>query len=214
MRCVHGSKCGWVHDWPVVPTVWPVAMGTNLTRREVLALEDAGFQLQTKDFDMFPRRLFPDSPKVPVTEIPSPTPSNADVHPTKRFGRTIKRNENAPTIDHRNKWESARNVRAIVKNVTSIPYPGYGRIITLDSGIYPNQKTYQITLCDFPSCSCDDFITMSSGALGKRKAWVNCKHLYYVYRFLCMANVEDDKYIHAPSLSFKEIQQLLRRNQL
>ena len=131
IRCVHGSKCGWVHDWPVVPTVWPVAMGTNLSRREVLALEDAGFQLQTKDFDMSPRRLFADSPKVPLTEIPNPTPSNADAHPTKRFGRTIKRNENAPTIDHGNKWESARNVRVVVKNVTSIPYPSYGRIITL-----------------------------------------------------------------------------------
>ena len=115
----------------------------------------------------------------------------------------------APTVDHWNKWENARNVKAIVKNVRLVPYPGYGRIITLDSRNYPNQKTYKITVCDFPSCTCDDFVTMSSGALGRRKAWVNCKHLYYVYRFYCKANAEDDKFIHASSLSFNEVQYLL-----
>ena len=214
MRCVHGSKCKWVHDWPVLPSIWPVARGTNLTKEEILALEEGGFQLQTKDFDMSPRRLFQTSPAVVVTDNISPSPSDGDAHPTKRFGRTIRRLPNAPTVDHRNKWESARNVKATVKNVTPIPYPGYGRIITLDSGIYPKQKTYLVSLCDFLSCTCEDFVTMSSGALGKRKAWVNCKHLYYVYRFLCKANSEDDKFIHAPSLSFDEIQLLLRNSSL
>ena len=210
MRCVYGSKGRWIFDWPNVPAVWPVALGTNLTKREILSLEEAGFQLQTRNFDMSPRRLFSDSPRAPPHgENVSLSPSDAEGHPTKRFGRTIKRVYNAPTVDHRNKWESARNVRAVVKSVTPIPYPGYGRIITLDSGIYPTQKTYQISLCDFPACTCDDFVTMSTGALGKRKPWVNCKHMYYVYRFLCRANTEDDKYIHAPSLSFNEIRQLL-----
>jgi hypothetical protein len=154
---------------------------------------------------MSPRRLFHNSPTAAAANGTILNPSDVAAHPTKRYGRTIKRHEGAPIVDHRNKWETARNVKVIVKNVTPIPYPGYGRIITMDSGIYPKQKTYIVALCDFPSCTCEDFVTMSSGALGKRKAWVNCKHLYYVYRFLCKANSMDDKYIHAPSLSFDEV---------
>jgi hypothetical protein len=30
-RCVKGTKCSWVLDWPQVPDVWPVLSGTNLT---------------------------------------------------------------------------------------------------------------------------------------------------------------------------------------
>ena len=41
-----GSKKKYVLDWPVVPNTWPMKIGTNLLREEVLALEDAGFQLQ------------------------------------------------------------------------------------------------------------------------------------------------------------------------
>ena len=45
-QCVSGSKKKYVSDWPIVPNMWPVKIGTNLSREEVLALEDAGFQLQ------------------------------------------------------------------------------------------------------------------------------------------------------------------------
>ena len=136
-------------------------------------------------------------------------PSNGDMHPTKQLGRTIRRNPNAPTVDYRNKWETAQNLKAVVESVVVIPYPGYGRVITLMSGIFPNQKVYRITVSDFPACTCEDFITMSTAALGSRKSWVNCKHLYYVFRFICKAKLEDDKYIHAPSLSFDEVKLLL-----
>ena len=33
----------YVLDWPTVSYTWPVWMGINLSREEVLALEDAGF---------------------------------------------------------------------------------------------------------------------------------------------------------------------------
>lgn len=136
-------------------------------------------------------------------------PSDGDMHPTKRLGRTIRRNPHAPTVDHRNKWETTRNLNAVVDSVVIIPYLGYGRVLTLISGIFPNQKVYRITISDFPACTCEDFITMSTAALGSRKSWVNCKHLYYVFRFICKANLENDKYIHAPSLSFDEVKLLL-----
>ena len=45
-RCVSDTKKKYVLDWPIEPNTWPVKMGTNLSRDEVLALEDAGFQLE------------------------------------------------------------------------------------------------------------------------------------------------------------------------
>jgi hypothetical protein len=206
---MNGTKCSWVHDWFKAPALCLVALGTNLTKAEILTLEDADFQLQNKDFDMSPRRLFQSSSIGPLSGDDIPNPTDANVHSTNRHGKTIRRLPSALTVDHPHKWETARNVKAIVKNVRPVLYLGYGRIITLDSGDYPNQKIYKITVCDFPSCTCDDFVTMSSGMLGRRKVWVNCKHLYYVYRFYCKANAKDDKFIHAPNLSFNELQYLL-----
>jgi hypothetical protein len=47
-RYVKGSKRSWVLDWPQVPNIWPVLSGTNLTRKEILLLQDAGFKLQER----------------------------------------------------------------------------------------------------------------------------------------------------------------------
>ena len=43
-RCVSGSLKKYVLDWPIVPNMWPVKIGTNLSREEVLALENVRFQ--------------------------------------------------------------------------------------------------------------------------------------------------------------------------
>lgn len=43
-----GSKKKWVFSWPNLPTVWMMKVGANLTRDEVCALEDVGFQLQQR----------------------------------------------------------------------------------------------------------------------------------------------------------------------
>ena len=42
-RYVSGNKKKYALDWHVVPNIWPMKIGTNLPRHEVLALEDAGF---------------------------------------------------------------------------------------------------------------------------------------------------------------------------
>lgn len=36
-RCVQGGPKSWVVDWPTIPLVWHVKIGTNLTRQEVLS---------------------------------------------------------------------------------------------------------------------------------------------------------------------------------
>jgi hypothetical protein len=35
-----------VLDWPILPNTWPLKMGTDELREEVLAIDNVGFQLQ------------------------------------------------------------------------------------------------------------------------------------------------------------------------
>ena len=44
--CVKSSKKKYVVNWPIVPNTWWMKICINLSREEVLALEDARFQLQ------------------------------------------------------------------------------------------------------------------------------------------------------------------------
>ena len=205
-RCVSGSKKKYVLDWPVVPNTWPVKIGTNLSKEEVLALEDAGFQLQQREA-LSPRRRLSTIATLPIPRSHFSMPPNPDAHPTFRFGKTVRRNPAAPLADHKNKWESAGLMDGYyVVGVTAIPYPGFGVIINIVS---KQDITYHVTIGDIPHCTCPDFTKMSSHALGKKGKWVYCKHLYYVFRFLCKVDYESDKFIHAPTYTYNEVMRLL-----
>jgi hypothetical protein len=84
-RCVSGNKKKYVLDWPVVPIIWPVKIGTNLSRQEVLALEDVGFQLQQREALSFRRRLSTNA-MLPIPRTDFYVPLTPDAHPTSRFG--------------------------------------------------------------------------------------------------------------------------------
>jgi hypothetical protein len=206
LRCVAGTKCKWIYHWPPLPNIWLVARGTNLTKAKIISLEDAGFQLQTKSGDTS------SGTSPPAGE--SPTPADCGCHPTKSLGRTMRQNANAPLTNQENSWMTAQNMKTTVKSMTLIPYLGYGRIITLEFGIFSNQSTNMLTISDFPACTCDHFVNMCTTALSSRKAWLDYKPLYYVYRYICKTNAEDDKFIHASTLSFEEVQDFLRRTNL
>ena len=133
-------------------------------------------------------------------------PSNPDTHRTIRGNSTICRNGDAPTPEHCNQWESASHLNNCqVTNVTAIPYPGYGVVIALDSG---KGKVYYISITDFPSCTCPSFVKMMSGALGKRLQSIYCKHVYYIFRYLCKMDYKVDTFMHAPSYSCNKVMQV------
>ena len=94
-RCVSGNKKSWVLDWPAIPRIWPVKVGTNLTREEVFALEDAGFQLQQRGA-MSPRQMFISLLDMPIRREQFLVPSNPDIHKTIRGNSTIHKNGDAP----------------------------------------------------------------------------------------------------------------------
>jgi hypothetical protein len=207
-RCVKGGPKSFVVDWPEIPVVWPVKIGTNLTRQEVLSLEEAGFQLQQRGA-LSPRRQFQAACNWPLPRSHFKAPADPNAHPTLRGGHSIRRNSDAPTVEHRNKWESAALMdHCGITGVTTIPYPGYGCVVTLNTG---NDKLYRVTIGCFPECSCPDFIKMLSETLGKNKQWKYCKHMYYVLRYMCKMDPKEHSFMHAPSYSFDEVMEILER---
>jgi len=71
--------------------------------------------------------------------------------------------------------------------------------------ISKEDNTYCVTIGDIPHCTCFDFNKMSSQYLGNKEKWVYCKHLYYVFRFLCKVNYDSDKFIYTPTYSYNEV---------
>jgi hypothetical protein len=112
-----------------------VKLGTNLTKKEILALEHAGFHLPQRAV-ISPRRLF--GGDIPIDVALYPTPPFPDDHPKARLGKNIRRNKKAPTTKYANNCASALTLKAHVRQITMIPHLEYGCIITLDSGIPPN----------------------------------------------------------------------------
>ena len=68
---------------------------------------------------------------------------------------------------------------------------------------------YCVTIGDILLCTCFDDTKMSSQSLGMEGKWINCKHLYYAFRFLCKVVYNIHKFIHAPTYSYNEVMRLL-----
>jgi hypothetical protein len=164
---VKGSKCSWILDWPQVSNVWPVLSGTNLTRHETLHLQDAGFKIHERP-SMSPRHMFALSNLFEAPIFDHPGLPNSDIHPTTRNSNFIWQNVNTPMAEHRNKWESARNIKGTVLGVTILPFPSLGTIILLESGVELDKKVYRITISHFPKYTCPDFLNMVVASIGKR----------------------------------------------
>ena len=136
-----------------------VKIGTNLSRQEVLALKDIGFQLQQREA-LFPRRRLSTIAMLPIPQTHFHVPLNPDAHPTSRFGKSVHRNLATLIVYHENKWESVGLMDGYyVVGIIVIPYPGFGVLINIVS---KEDITYRVIIGDMPHCSCPDFTKMSS----------------------------------------------------
>jgi hypothetical protein len=89
-----------------------VKLGTNLTKKEILALENVGFHLP-QHIVISPRRLF--GGDIPIGVASYPTPPFPDDHPKARSGKNIRRNKKAPSTKHANNCTSALTLKAHVQ---------------------------------------------------------------------------------------------------
>ena len=207
-RCVKGSRRKWVLSKPEVPDIWLVKVGTTLTPKEILDLQNAGFCLPQR-LEISPRRLFGNH-DLPLDVLGLQVPESPAEHPSTRSGKKIRRNPKAPTTKQANNCASALTMKAVIREVTMVPHPGFGCIIALDSGTSPAIERYMITVSAFPECTCPYFKEMATKALGKRGQWANCKHLYFLFTGVCQLDGEVDLFIHAPSFSFNEVKCILQ----
>jgi hypothetical protein len=180
-----------------------VKIGTNLSKKEILDFESAGFQLPQRAV-ISPRRLF-GTEELPFNLTSFPTPASTDDCPKTRSGKSIRRNNNAPNTKQANNCASTLTLKGQIRKVTMIPHPGYGCIVTLDSGAPPKVKQDLITIGTFPECSCAFFKDMATQSLGRRGGWARCKHLYFVFTIIGSLKSKRDAFIHAPTFSFNEV---------
>jgi hypothetical protein len=138
-----------------------------------------------------------------------PTPTSPNGFLKTRSGKSIRRNNNAPTTKQANNCTSSLILKGHVRKVTMIPHPGFGCIVTLDSGALPKVEQYLITIGSFPECSCKYFKDMATKSLGKGGPWTSCKHLYFVFTVISSLKSERDAFIHAPTFSFNKVKQIL-----
>jgi hypothetical protein len=206
-HCVKSTRRRWVQSRPDVPSIWPVKIGTNLSKKEILDLESAGFQLPQR-IVISPRRLF-NMDELPFDLSSYPTLASPNDYPKTRSGKIIHRNKNAPTTKHANNCASYLTLKGHLHKVTMILHLGFGCIVTLDSGAPPKFEQYLITIGSFPKCSCQYFKDMATKSLDKRGQWANCKHLYFVFTVIGRLDSNRDAFIHAPSFSFNEVKRIL-----
>jgi hypothetical protein len=206
-QCVKDTKRRWIKSRPDVPNVWPVKIGTNLSKEEILHLENVGFQLP-QHVVISPRRLF-GMEELPFDFSSYSIPTSPDDHPKIRSGKNIRKNKNVPTTKHANNCMSALTLKGHLHKVTMIPHPGFGCIIILDSGVPPKVQQYMITIGSILEWSCEYLKNMAAKSLNKHGQWANCKHVYFVFTVIGSLGSDRDAFIHAPSFSFNEVKQVL-----
>ena len=207
-RCVKGSRRKWVLSKPEIPDVWPVKIGTNLSSKEILGLQIAGFRLAER-LELPPKKLFNDITTLVDLEA-YPAPENPSDHPKKRYGKNIRRNLQAPTTKHHNSCASALSVVGRIRKILMVPGPALGCILNLESRSISKVSTYLVSIGQFPSCDCSSFKEMSNKSLGKRGQWTYCKHLYFIFNIICGLDPEIDVFMHAPSFSWNETKQVIQ----
>ena len=163
--CVKGTRRRWVVSVPPIPEVWPVKLGTNLTCKEILSLENASFRLPRRKV-LTPSQLFQDH-RLPLDLANYTTHEFPDEFPTRRSGKLIRCNKNARSTKHANNFASSLSLNAKVHKLCMFPAHALGCIITLEIGTPPKVQQYYLTISHLPACTCPNFKEMATKAIGK-----------------------------------------------
>ena len=124
-RCVKGSCRKWVIPYsdtlerPLVPTIWPVKIGTNLTRSKIVALENVGFQLPQRERVPLNRSFnnFVLSMDFSYLQVPE----NPDHFPKTRKSKSVRQSNAGPSSKQLLNINSALALEASILKVTMIP---------------------------------------------------------------------------------------------
>ena len=182
-----GTRSKYVMHYPIVPNVWPIKEGTNLSQAEVDGLESAGFMLEEdhllpskgiegdkedvhppkeKSSDAFHWSNPIYAPSEPV-DGPRPPKASGDYRPTMRDGKKSK-NVSEPSPEHVAKFVNSITTDCSVVKYVKVPYPGYGVVYTIHTaGSIAKQQLYEVTIGELPAGTDLDFRTMKTKAMGR-----------------------------------------------
>ena len=91
--------------------------------------------------------------------------------------------------------------------VIAIPYPRLGCIITKVSKV---EKTYLVSIAITHNAFALTLQKMLSKVVtGKEGSMGFCKHMYYVFRYVCKVDYITNKFIHAPTINYNKVLCLL-----
>ena len=206
--CIKGTRWRWVQFRPNALSIWPMKIGTNFSRKEILDLENAGFQLPQHAI-IFSWRLF-GMEELPFDLSLYSTLTFLNDHPKTLSHKNIGKNKNAPTTKYTNNCPSSLTMKGHLHQVMMILHPRLGYIITLGFEVPPKVQQYMITIGPISKYSCQYFKGMTTKALCKRGQWTNCKYLYFVYTVIGSLSSNRDAFIHAPSFSFNKVKRILK----
>jgi hypothetical protein len=177
--CV-STRSRWILYYPPIPDIWPIKVGTNLSQVEVEGLEAASFK-----FDYGKREEKRQDHVQATCESslvhPLPPKGSGDIRPKMRDNRPFWFVAK-PSPEHISKMALAKGIECKVLRYQKVPSLGYGIVYTVHTaGSIAKQQLYEVTVGDFPACTCIDFISMKASALGNsKKKWICYKHIYFI----------------------------------
>ena len=190
--------------------------GTNLTQVEVDEFEASGYSFSSEMTNLpsvhssLPlEKSLPNKDPIPLsTPIdfqPMPIVSDDEKRPKHRSGKLF-RFVPLPSSDHILKMESSKVIDCTVLKSMVVPEPNYGVVFTLHiPGSILKKELYEVTISNFPACTCRGFRYMCTSALGNpTKKWILCKHLYFILQNRMFCTI-DDAFIHCPGWTPNEV---------
>jgi len=175
--------------------MWPVKIGTNLSKEGDLAFEDARFHVHQREAFSTRCRLSK------ITSLPIPwSHFRAPPNPYTHLNSTCVKIQ-------QHQWQftktSGRAPTLWTGSMLSSHCYFLCRIWSSHQHRLKEGQTIMCTIGDMPQRTCPDFTKIFSRALGKEGNSVYYKYLNYVFKFLCKVDYDKDKFIHVPIYSYK-----------
>ena len=196
-RCVSGSKKKHVLYWHIVPNTWLVKVGTNLSKEEVLVLEDQT-QREHSHFIIGFQQLRP-SPSLGCIFVCHWIQMPIQLPGSKRQCVTIQQHQQLITKQMGGCWT-------------------HGWLLCGWNHCHPISRAWSVNQHHLQGGYCVMCYNWWHSALhmsrlhenitlifGKERETGNCNHLHYVFRLMCKVDYVSDKFIHASTFTYNMI---------
>lgn len=185
-----------------IPSIWPVALGTNLTQIEADMLVRGGFQIETMPLQAGATKSHNFTGHIPGgVESSEPTPCT-EPPATQKEGR---RHKYRPGVSNA---ACVRIERAIsmVARVTAVKARERHKLEIFQVETEGGQS-YDVQIASHPACTCPDFQKRVMGV----KPYLACKHIYFIFLRVMGLDQNTNMFIHQPMLSERDLFQALSR---